>query len=254
MTGPASRIAALAGFARSIAMYRLNPLKRRRQIAFYRQFAGPGDLCFDVGAHLGDRVSAFRALGARVVALEPQPAFARALRVLYGRDPGVVLLAQAAGPESGTAVLHVNRRAPTLSTLSADWAARVARAPSFRGQRWEEAVTVPVTTLDALVARHGVPAFCKIDVEGFEAAVLDGLSAPIPCLSFEFVPATMGGALACLDRLARLGRWEFQVVFGESFRFALPGWTGAEELAARLAGLPADAGSGDVYARLLTAG
>ena len=37
----------------------------------YRQFVRSGDLVFDVGAHVGDRVASFRRLGARVVAVEP---------------------------------------------------------------------------------------------------------------------------------------------------------------------------------------
>ena len=53
----------------------------------YAEFVKPGDLVFDIGAHVGDRVRAFRRLGARVIAIEPQPALARTLRLLYGRDP-----------------------------------------------------------------------------------------------------------------------------------------------------------------------
>ena len=52
----------------------------------YGHFVRPGDLVFDIGAHVGDRVASFRRLGARVVAVEPQPAMVRALRLLYGRD------------------------------------------------------------------------------------------------------------------------------------------------------------------------
>ena len=44
------------------------------------QFVRPGDLVFDVGAHVGDRIAAFRRLGARVVAVEPQPALVRTLQ------------------------------------------------------------------------------------------------------------------------------------------------------------------------------
>ena len=45
---------------------------------------------------------------------------------------------------------------------------------------------VPVTTLDALIERHGVPSFVKVDAEGFEEEVLQGLSRSIKALSFEF--------------------------------------------------------------------
>jgi FkbM family methyltransferase len=150
------------GIARSALIYRANPLKRRRSRSFYRQFVGPGDLAFDIGAHLGDRVQAWVDLGARVVAVEPQPHLAAVLRRLYGRDPGVILFQGAVGAAAGTAELLINRRNPTLSTLSADWAATVAASSRFLGERWDERVEVDVTTLDALIEAHGVPRFCKI--------------------------------------------------------------------------------------------
>ena len=57
--------------------------------ALYAASSKPGDLAFDIGAHVGDRISSFRRLGARVVALEPQPGPARAIRLIHGRDPAV---------------------------------------------------------------------------------------------------------------------------------------------------------------------
>ena len=58
----------------------------------YRRFVCPGDLAFDIGSHVGDRVAGLRRLGVRVVALEPQPLCARALRALYGRDREVTVV------------------------------------------------------------------------------------------------------------------------------------------------------------------
>ena len=48
-------------------------------------------------------------------------------------------------------------------------------------------------TLDALIAENGLPAFVKIDVEGFELAVLRRpQTQPLPALSFEFTPLSPG--------------------------------------------------------------
>ncbi len=75
------------GLGRSIAVYYGNPLKLRRMQRFYAQFIQPGDLCFDIGAHVGNRVLVWSRLGARIVAVEPQPACLALLRRLYGRSP-----------------------------------------------------------------------------------------------------------------------------------------------------------------------
>jgi FkbM family methyltransferase len=237
------------GIARSALIYRANPLKRRRSKSFYRRFIGPGDLAFDIGAHLGDRVQAWVDLGARVVAAEPQPHLMAVLRRLYGANLNVTLLQGAVGDRPGTAELLINRRNPTLSTLSSDWAATVAASPRFPGERWDERVEVDVTTLDALIEAHGVPRFCKIDVEGFEEAVLAGLSQPLPCLSFEFISETPDRTQGCLDRLEALGTYRYNVALGEARHLEFGDWCGRGALVRWLEARRPDDGSGDIYAR-----
>jgi FkbM family methyltransferase len=240
------------GLARSAVIYHGNPLQRRRARAFYRQFVRPGDLCFDVGAHLGDRTAHFLALGARVVAIEPQPGPLAVLRRLYGRNPRVALIDAALGEAEGEAELAIDPRNPTVATLSPSWRAAVARHASFAGIDWRERRRVRVTTLDAVIAAHGRPDFCKIDVEGFEAAVLKGLSEPLPALSFEYVAAALDAAFGALDRLAALGAYRCNRSSGESMRFAAAEWRSAASVAAELRRLTPAAGSGDIYARLDT--
>lgn len=238
-----------AGLARSLVIYRARPWRHRRLAAFYRQIVGPGDLAFDIGAHVGNRTRALRAAGARVVALEPQSVFHRFLM----RDlPGdVTLLHMAAGRSIGTAELAVSRLHPTVSSLAAGFPGRMADEPGFRQVRWDRQETVPVTTLDALIAAHGVPRFVKIDVEGHEAEVLAGLSRPVPWVAFEALPAAAETTLAAIAHLEALGPYHFNVIQGETVRFALPWMTGTA-LSAVLDGTRR--GPADVYARRLEPG
>ena len=240
----------IAGVTRSLVLFHGIPFRARRLARLYAPFLAPGALAFDVGAHAGNRVRAFRRLGARVVAIEPQPDFARLLRTLYGRDPRVVILEAAVGAAPGEARLLVSERTPTVTTLSAVWARRVAADPSFRGVSWSPGARVPVPTLDALVAAHGRPDFVKLDVEGSEGEALAGLSTPVAALSFEYLVAARDVALACVDRLAALGRYEYNWSAGERQRLAAPRWLEPDAIRAVLRGLAA--GSGDVYARLGT--
>ncbi len=80
--------------------------------------------------------------------------------------------------------------------------------------------------------------------------MLRGLSAPIPALSLEYLPAAIGVALEAVERLAGLGAYRFNLTEGERMRWLWPEWRGAEATLAWLAGRPRGARSGDVWARL----
>lgn len=241
------------GILRSLVIY-WRPGRQPGLRRLYQPFLPPGALVFDVGAHLGDRTRAFACLGARVVALEPQPALFRWLRRLVGSRAGVILRHEAVGRETGEAILAVSRRTPTVSTLSHDWPTGLrGRNPAFRKVSWEDSVRVPVTTLDQLIAEYGVPDFCKIDVEGYEAEVLAGLSQPLPALSFEFVAGALDVALGSVRRLESLGNYEFNAIPGEQRHFLFPGWQSAGEMVSWLEAGAGGLASGDVYARQLPA-
>ncbi|MCU0558600.1 MAG: FkbM family methyltransferase [Desulfobacterales bacterium] len=236
------------GLLRSRFIYLWQPFNRRRLRRFYGRFVRPGALCFDIGAHLGSRCRAFLDLGARVVALEPQPRCAAYLRGRWGGDERFVLVAKAIGARPGTATLHINRMNPTISTLAGDsWRAAMAAAAGRR-ERWDHPVEVQVTTLDRLIQECGRPDFCKIDVEGFEVQALAGLSIPIPALSFEFISFEVARALACVRRLNGLGPYRFNWSFRERLRLESPTWVGAPGVEQMLRRLGPKIVSGDIYA------
>jgi FkbM family methyltransferase len=241
------RLRTARGVLHSLRIYYGHRARARAMDALHAQFVGQGDLVFDIGAHVGDRVAAFRRLGARVVAVEPQPALHRTLALLYGRDRDVVLVRSAVGSTSGTATMMINSDNPTISTLSRDFIDASRGAAGWNGESWERSQLVSVTTLDALIDGHGVPAFIKLDVEGFEAEALGGLSHPVAALSFEFTTIQRDVAQACLTRCAQLGYTHFNAALGESQ--TLGAWRDVGEMADWLAKLPHAANSGDIYAR-----
>ncbi|MCB9431162.1 MAG: FkbM family methyltransferase [Ardenticatenaceae bacterium] len=242
-----NRFANTLGIARSLLMYYGTPWRTRRLLRFYGQFIQPGDLCFDIGAHVGNRMRLWHRLGGRIVGVEPQPQLMRLLLYSYGRFSNITLIEQAIGAEPGEATLYVSERTPTVTSLSERWITAVSQDPTFAHVQWNQQITVPVTTLDALIAEFGLPAFCKIDVEGYELEVLRGLSQPLPALSFEYVAATMPLALACVDRLTELGNYEFNWSEGEQHRWQTAVWLPPADLKQRLQAV--QRGSGDIYAR-----
>ena len=233
---------------RSLDVYYRDTARNKRMDALNANFVTAGGLAFDIGAHVGDRTGSFLRLRARVVAAEPQPKVHRALRLIHGRNPDVTLMQAAVGAELGELVLHVNSANPTISTASPDLIEAAQRAKEWEGQVWDDRITVPVTTLDAMIAAHGTPDFIKIDVEGHELEVLKGLTRPVPALSFEFTTIQRDVAFACLEALEALAPYRFNFSLGEEHSLRLPMEVSAPQLAKTLRQLPMSANSGDVFA------
>ena len=240
----------LVGLLRSLAVYHAIPLRQRRLRALYGQFVSANDLVFDLGAHAGNHTRALAAIGCHVVALEPQPDFARLLRTLFARVPRVEIIESAVAEAEGKATLSVSDRTPTMTTLAVAWRDARAQQPLFSGVQWDRPISVETTTLDALIRRFGVPAFVKIDVEGAEPSVLAGLSHPLPALSFEYLPDAFDYTRTCVSRLAELGHYRYNWSRGETFRLAGARWMNAVELFAALDTVDARRRSGDIYVRL----
>jgi len=208
-----------------------------------RRLIGPGRLVIDVGAYLGVKSERYLALGARVVCVEPLPEVVVELHRRFDGDPRVVVVPQAVGEQEGAATLSVCSRAPYLSTISAAW-----KGGRFRDEVWDRTADVAVTTLEALIAHHGLPTFCKIDVEGHERAVLSGLERRIPALSIEFAREAVDETTRCLARLGALGYSSFNLALGEGDPFAFPRWVEAREIVAFITASPDPLAWGDVYA------
>jgi FkbM family methyltransferase len=240
------------GVLRSVMIYYGKPFNKRKLKRFYRQFIQPDDLCFDIGAHLGNRSDAWISLGARVIAVEPQPACISFLKKKLAGNPQFSLIEKAVGKQKGKAVLHISSLTPTVSTLaSADWRNMINDSTGFEVS-WDEKLEVEVITLNDLINEYGPPAFCKIDVENFELEVLQGLAHPVKTISFEFFTKTPDMTLKCIQRLEAIGRYEFNYSFGESQKMVCPEWLNSQGVRKQINNLgPEDPASGDLYARLI---
>ena len=246
-----SRLDRFLGLARSLAIYHGIAGRQRRMRRLYGGLVNRGDLVFDIGAHAGNRTRAFASLGCDVVALEPQPDFARVLRTLFARTAQVTVVEAAVSNAPGRATLSLSERTPTVTTLAPEWRDARAREPGFKGVQWNRRIDVETTTLDRLIDQFGAPTFVKIDCEGSEATILEGLTQALPGLSFEYLPWTHDEAEACVLRVLALGPYQFNWSVGETFQFASTIWLSGREVLAALRTPAAQRRAGDVYARLV---
>lgn len=245
-----SYIRSKLGLWRSILIYYWKPFNESRLKQFYGQFIQEDDLCFDVGAHLGNRSNAWLKLGAKVVAIEPQPQCIRFLEKKFGRKANFTLVKKGVGTTEGSAELHISAYTPTVTTLAnQEWRKVIDEDTSFKVQ-WEEKKTIDITTLDQLIEQYGLPAFCKLDIENYEYEALLGLSKPIPCLSVEFYPATIQQAVKCVERLEQITTYKYNWSFGESQKLEHSKWVDANTIITFFQTVKRGDKYGDFYARI----
>jgi FkbM family methyltransferase len=220
-------------------------VEHERALRHYRQFIEPGDLVFDLGANIGDRAEVFRRLGASVVAVDPQPSCLAALNARFAGDQRVTVVDKAVAAAPGSYELRVDENT-TLSTMSPQWIDAVRQSARFEAE-WASSVLVEGTTLDALIEEFGSPQFCKIDVEGYEPEVLEGLTQPLPSASFEFAAEAIERAVTCIEAFSSLGPCAFALSYDESMM--LGRWERADLVIPRLRSFPDRLTWGDVYVR-----
>jgi FkbM family methyltransferase len=223
----------------SLGLYRPGRILRNRYLRpelgqralrwreFYSEFVAPGDLVFDVGANQGDRTELFVQMRARVVAVEPNPSLAARLESIFRRSP-VKVEAIGVGSQPGELPFYVCT-ASACSSFSPEFIQ--SQQAQNNGFKWDRTETIAIVTLDALIEKHGIPAFIKVDVEGFEAEVLAGLSRPVKGLSFEVRPQDAPETTdRCFAALAALGNYEFNLSIEERLTFELARWGSAESV------------------------
>ncbi len=194
----------------------------------YRHFVRPGDLVFDIGAHVGDRVAAFRRLGARVVAVEPQPALVKTLRLLYGRDPMIAIEAVRGRTSARLDRIERQSRQPD----------RLDRVDRFhRGRRRRARLGRPnlVQALCGSADDHRcvdrAARNARLHQDRRRRLRGRGLGRPRATGSSAVVSSSPRSsatiALACIERCGALGYARFNAALGESQSFEHDDWIDA---------------------------
>jgi len=222
---------------------------RIKNKAFYKNLLPANQLCFDVGGNVGGRTKAFLETGAQVVCIEPQSIFYKYLQKQFENNNKVNLENLAIGAKKDILELQISSLYPTVSTLADKrWIKEVINGTKVNVE-YDKTEQVEVETLDYLINKYGLPYFCKIDVEGFEYQVLQGLSQKIALLSFEFFNYDMKNTNLCLNRLSELGYTQFNWSIGEKQKFEIPVWGSVDDLLKDIEAKNSNRYSGDIYAK-----
>lgn len=199
-------------------------IKKRR--LFYKQFLRhKGDIFFDVGANDGNRIEPLINQGYKIIGVEPQEDCIKFLKAKFGDK--IILVPKGLGKIVEKRTMHIAYN-NVLSSFSEDFINATNASGRFKEYNWKGKQEVEITTLDILIAEYGKPKFIKIDVEGFEYEVLNGLSEPIENISFEYtIPERKQCLLNCIDRIVELSgqnQVKFNYSIGESMEWALENW------------------------------
>jgi len=215
---------------------------RAKEVEFYKKTLRGfqrGSLVFDIGANEGYKTDIFLRLGARVVAVDPDPTSQDVLRQKFLKyrfvPKKVAIEGRAVSDATTTKTLWIDTPGSAKNTLSQKWVSTL-RYDEHRFHRrfhFGDKVAVETTTLEKLIQIHGYPFFIKIDVEGYEPNVLQGLKQPVPYLSFEVnLPEFRAEGLRCIDILGGIvGSGEFNYAVDCQRGMVCERWMTAKEFA-----------------------
>jgi FkbM family methyltransferase len=187
-------------------------------------------LVFDVGANIGARTQMFLDLGVeKVIAIEPQKACLDVLYQKFGSDKRVEIIPFALSDSEKNVTIQIANE-NTISSMSQEFIDTTSKR-RFSGYKWESLESISTTTLDRLIALFGTPDFVKIDVEGYEHTVLQGLTKPLPMISIEYTPELHHLSIKCMEHLDNITEgYEYNYSHGESLEYALPSFVTRQEV------------------------
>ena len=187
------------------------------------------NLCFDVGANIGNRTQMFLDSGyKKVIAIDPQKSCLLKLNERFNNNIKVVIVDKAVSSEEKIERIYISN-ADTISSMDESFIEEVKK-DRFKNYNWNRYEEVMTTTLDNLIEEFGLPNFIKIDVEGYELNVLKGLSKSINYLSFEYTPELHDKSMMCIEQIELISNYKYNFSIGESLEFSLDEWINKDEL------------------------
>src|ERR1700730_2442746 len=134
-----------------------------------------GGLIYDVGAHKGEDTEFYLKKGFSVVAIDASPQLCAALSQRffnYIQHGQLKIINLAVTQQIGTVDFYIDQKNSIWGTTKSDWVAR----NKWKGGGSINKITVESSPLYDLMKKHGVPRYCKVDIEGNDLEALKSLT------------------------------------------------------------------------------
>lgn len=221
----------------------LDFLKTYSNRKFYSQFVGKADLCFDIGANVGKKSRVFLSLGAKVIAFEPQSSCFHDLNRLQIENSQFEYYPYAVGSiNEEKELLLANHN--EIATLSDKFVKYFTNENTY----WNQKEKVIVKTLDTLIESFGCPKFCKIDVEGYEAEILQNLHYKIPIIEFEFTGGFITETISIINHF-KGENVTFNFILNEQLHWKGRRWIAADQMIKTIESLPIERLHGNIFVK-----
>ena len=186
-------------------------------------------LVFDVGCNIGEKAHKFLQLNAKVIGFEPQPKCVKTLLRRFEGNNKIIIEPIGIDKEKGVSVIYEASH-NTISSMSMDFINTVKKE-RFSDYKWGGKIEINVDTLDNMILKYGKPSYIKIDVEGYELNVLQGLTIPIDIISIEFTPELCQTSVDCIEYLEKInGECVYNYGYREDSVFKFDNWLNKNDL------------------------
>jgi FkbM family methyltransferase len=188
------------------------------------------DLIFDVGCNVGVKTKEYLNEKTKVVCFEPQARCVEYLLSYFKNNENVVIEPIGLDDKIGESIIYEASH-NTISSMSEEFIETVKKE-RFKDYQWTNKIIIKTDTLDNMIIKHGTPTYIKIDVEGYELNVLQGLTTPVDIISIEYTPELKNSTLKCIDYVDKLnnGKSLFNYGYREDKEFKFNEWVCKDDI------------------------
>lgn len=190
---------------------------------------------FDIGANIGDKTEIFRRTGCQnILSVEPDQHCIKILKWRFSHRRNITILPSAVSSTDEKKTFYRFFPGSPVNTLESKWVDELESKTNRFNTEFsvQDSVEVDAVTFSQLATIYGLPDYAKIDVEGHEYSVIQGIHTFPRLLSLEFnLPEfqdDLDKALRLLSRACPDGLFNWVDSYAHGFRAS--NWVKALEL------------------------